>query len=131
MNDPSLGRRPRRLSAQKVAATNGALARLRVTRTDLGVAIAGVVDVATWRDLSEALRVVVARTPADRIVIDLSGLSFIDARGLRLIAEAAESLRPPRTLALVHVPPGLVRIAQILEIDRRPGLVFEGAGDAA
>lgn len=79
MNDPSLGGRPRRSSAQNVATTNGARAGLRVTRTDVGLAIAGVVDVGTRRDLSSALGRIDRRPPADEIVVDLSGLSFVDA----------------------------------------------------
>jgi len=121
----------RRPPGQNEGVDSGGHAGLRVTRTDLGVKIAGVVDVGTWHDLSGALHRVVRRPPAERIVLDVSELSFIDAHGLRLIAEAAESLSPPTRLAILHPPPGLVRIAEILELDRRPGLVFEGGGDAA
>lgn len=102
-----------------------------VTRTDVGIAIAGDVDVGTWQELSGALQRLVRRPRADRIVLDLSGLSFIDAHGLRLIADAAAVLPPPRRLTLVHPPPGLLRLAQILELDRRPGLAVERDDDAA
>lgn len=104
-------------------------AGLRVTRTNVGVALAGEVDAETWGDLSGALRGVVRTPPGYRIVVDLAELSFIDAHGARLIAEAADELRPPTHLSLIHAPPGLIRIADILELRRRPGLVFEG-GDA-
>lgn len=121
----------RRRPGHNVIVASEEHARLTVTRTDVGIAIAGDVDVGTWQELSGALQRLVRRPRADRIVLDLSGLSFIDAHGLRLIVDAAAALPRPRRLTLVHPPPGLLRLAQILELDRRPGLAFERDGDAA
>lgn len=123
---------PRRSAGgQNGGVTKGRAAGLRARRTGTGLVLSGEVDAGSWGDLLGALRGLVSRPPADRMVVDVSDLSFIDAHGLRLLAETAGTLSPPRHLSVVRASPGMVRMARILELDRRPGLVFEGSGDAA
>lgn len=100
---------------------------LRVTRTEVGVTLSGAVDVETWGDLSVALDRVVRRPRGNRIVVDLADLSFIDAHGLRPLAEAAGSLPPSMRRSVNHTPP---QIARILRLPGRPGR-FERVNDAA
>lgn len=53
------------------------------------VAAAGELDIATVDQLQQAL-VAVEGTDAELIVLDLSGLSFIDSTGLRLVLDLNE-----------------------------------------
>jgi anti-anti-sigma factor len=102
---------------------------LAILPTDEGMALSGEVDLGTWTVLSDALQGVVGST-RDRpdIVLDLAGLSFIDGHGLGLIAGAARKLGPPKRLVLRGARPALLHLAEVLRLDREPGLVIEGHG---
>lgn len=53
------------------------------------VAMSGELDLATEAQLAHALTRVVAQAPA-RVVVDLSGLEFMDARGVAVLLHARE-----------------------------------------
>jgi anti-anti-sigma factor len=97
-----------------------------------GMAVSGEVDANTWAPFSNALRGLAERAADGReVVLDLTGLSFIDGHGAGLLARTARALGPSRRLVLHGAPPTLLRIAEILQLDREPGLRIEGlAGDA-
>jgi anti-anti-sigma factor len=93
-----------------------------------GLAVAGEVDVATWATLANALRRAVEATGGTLVVLDLAGLRFIDGHGVALIVEAARALDPPRRLLLRGAPRSLLRIADVLRLEREPGIVVELRG---
>lgn len=97
-----------------------------------GMAISGEVDVNTWAALSNALRGLAERAAdGQQVVLDLAGLSFIDGHGVALIARTARALGPSQGLVLHGAPPTLLRIAEVLHLDREPRLVVAGRDDAA
>lgn len=61
---------------------------------------------------------------ATRITLDASGLSFLDASGMRALAAASRSLRERGgDLVLLDLRPGLVRILRLLGFDNRMTLL--------
>jgi anti-sigma B factor antagonist len=81
----------------------------------------GELDLATAPDLeAELLRV--EATDADAIVLDLSGLDFIDSNGIRLVVMAdARSRADSDRLALVRPSDGVFRVFVICGVaDRLP-----------
>ena len=97
-----------------------------------GMAVSGEIDVASWAPLAAALRRAVARAGrGQQVLLDLTELAFIDGHGVGLIVEAARALGPARRLLLRGAPPSLLRIAEVLRLEREP-LRFvdaDGGGD--
>lgn len=61
---------------------------------------------------------------ATRITLDASGLTFLDAAGMRTLASASQSLRERGgDLVLLDLRCGLVRILQLLGFDHRMTLL--------
>lgn len=56
------------------------------------ITLAGDLDPATAPQLEEALATVVSDQTVGRVVLDLSGLSFLDSSGLRVLVAAREAL---------------------------------------
>lgn len=100
---------------------------LTMVPADCGMAVSGEVDMRSWAALANALRRA-ADMAADgrRVVLDLTRLSFIDGHGVGLIGTVARALGPSRPLLLRGAPPILLRIAEIIGLDREPGLIIEG-----
>ena len=65
----------------------------------------GDLDVATCEELEQALSIALA-SEAERVVIDLRGLEFIDSTGLRAIAGASRADEAGR-LSIVPGPPAV------------------------
>ena len=61
--------------------------QLQITPTDDGFRLEGELDMATADDLSQLLRE--ASTLGDPLVLDFSGVSFMDSSGLRALLERA------------------------------------------
>jgi anti-anti-sigma factor len=100
--------------------------RLMIAPAPGGLALSGEVDAANWGTLSQGLRTCLDLSQGESdVMVDLAGLSFIDAHGVGVIAEAANGLGRSRRLALRQAPRILVRIAGILDVDRDPSLVIE------
>lgn len=100
------------------------------------ITVRGDVDLLTAPTLGELLRVTIAGSPTD-VVLDLAGLSFMDARGLGVIARALQRMRstgaslfvrsaPPQTAWLLDV----TGLAPLLRIDE-PGSDVDLAADLA
>ncbi len=80
------------------------------TAPDVLLALAGELDVSTVDDLSEVVREEAAYE-CGQIVLDLGGLRFLDATGMRAILELGDALGP--RLALRKGPPVVQRVFEL------------------
>jgi anti-anti-sigma factor len=89
--------------------------------------VAGEVDLASAQQLREALRHAVS---VDRsVVVDMKGVAFIDAAGLRVVLEAAESLNGAGPLTLRHAPL-VARLLKLVGLSDLPSIVLLEEGPA-
>ncbi len=58
----------------------------------LEIALAGEIDHANAEDLFTRLRLELQEVPAELVVVDLSGVLFIDSSGLRLLLKAKDAV---------------------------------------
>jgi anti-sigma B factor antagonist len=80
------------------------------------VSVMGDVDVATAPALERTL-LDVTSTGAREVIVDLTGCSFLDSRGLETLTDMRARLeRSDRSLALVLSSPSLMRIFQITRV---------------
>jgi anti-anti-sigma factor len=78
------------------------------------ITLAGELDLATSAEVEPVLR----KTDAEQRLLDLSGLTFMDSSGLRLILSAhAAARRDGRSLAIVPGPPAVQRVFQICGVE--------------
>ena len=83
------------------------------------VHIAGEVDLATAPRLEEALADVVSEV----VVLDLSRCTFLDSAGIRTLVAASRRLSDAgRTLRIVSVDPGIIRLLEITAVDTLIGV---------
>ena len=81
------------------------------------VSVMGEVDLATAPVLEETL-LGMAEGRADRLIVDLTGCSFLDSRGLQALVKARARLeRPNRPLTLVLSNPGVLKVFRITGCD--------------
>ncbi len=79
------------------------------------VSVQGELDLATAPRLEEVLA---SRAPGSRVVIDLSGCTFLDSSGVRVLALTAnEAAADGARLELVVVDAGIARVLEITGID--------------
>jgi anti-sigma B factor antagonist len=79
----------------------------------LQVALLGELDLAGSNLLDAVTRTVT--TGVTEVAVDLSGLSFCDSQGFQLLESLHESHgRAGRTVRLLHSPPCVLRIAEIV-----------------
>ena len=74
------------------------------------VQVSGELDVATADELKAALIDALAENP--RVLVDLEGLTFIDAAGMHAILEVARTMNGRGPLTLIHAG----RLRRLLEI---------------
>lgn len=90
-------------------------------RTSEGVRVRlqGELDIATAPEADDELRRAEAEGP-DLLAVDLSGLSFMDSTGLRLVVAADQRAREAgRRLQLVRGPEAVQRVFELTGIDGR------------
>jgi len=89
-----------------------------------GVRLYGEVDLVTCDVLAAALDAAVrTRTAGHELVLDLSGLDFIDVAGARILLRATADFRAAGgRLVLERVQHPVARALRLLDIDRAPGL---------
>lgn len=76
--------------------------------------VTGELDMVTWAELKAAV-VLLCRTPATGLVIDLSGVEFMDSSGVRAILSARGLCESNgMTFGLVRGPPQVQRIFEIV-----------------
>src|SRR5436190_11864031 len=87
------------------------------------VALAGEFDLAGIQRFDAVMTELEATRP-DAIVIDLSGLSFMDSSGLRALVMADHRAHDAgRRLAIVPGPPPVRRVFEITQLDDRLDLI--------
>ena len=92
--------------------------QLKIERTNQGFELEGELDMATAGDLAEALRDTRNGGP---VLLDFSGISFMDSSGLRVILEAASD-RNGDGLVILHPAPQVQRVLDISIPGGTPGL---------
>lgn len=75
-----------------------------------GIQVIGAIDASTQPSWEEGLDMLVARGGG---VVDLSGLSFADVRGVSALVVAARQVRPPRSLRIQHPPPTVRKVLHL------------------
>lgn len=89
--------------------------------------LAGEFDLAALPQFEDAIAAVEAGSPA-AIVVDLSGLSFMDSSGLRALVTADERAHAAgRRLAIVPGPPPVRRVFEITQLDSKLDLVEDAS----
>ncbi len=84
------------------------------------VTVSGELDLATAAAVADELKAVQA-TDAQLIILDLSGLTFIDSGGVRLIARADALCRAAaKPLRLLGAPPHIQRVFTLAAADTLP-----------
>lgn len=84
------------------------------------VAVSGELDIATAPRFSARLGELLRRGCPRELVIDLSGLSFIDATGLRALTELRRRVEQQQAvLVLAGVPAQMQRVIQLIGPTRR------------
>jgi anti-sigma B factor antagonist len=85
------------------------------------VAVVGELDIATAPRLSAALN---AHGDADLLVVDLTGATFIDSTGVRVLTEADRRSAGSGSRFTVHVDGGpVLRVLELCELDGRIAIV--------
>ena len=86
----------------------------------MGFQLEGELDMATAGDLAEFLRE--AGEGPDQVVLDFSGISFMDSSGLRVILEAAGRREGGGSLVILHPTAQVQRVLDIQHPRGTPGL---------
>jgi anti-sigma B factor antagonist len=93
--------------------------RLSARRQDgtVTVAVGGEVDIATAPELKSYLDKILLADPR-RVVLNLSGIPFIDAAGLGALVQFKERAERQRTaLLLADVPAAVLRLLRLTKLD--------------
>ena len=105
---------------------------LQVTTQDsdgqVTVSLKGELDLSSVGKVEEELRRVEAEGPS-LLVLDLSGLSFLDSTGLRAVVTADERAREKgRRLVVVRGPDAVQRVFSITRLEERLEMVDDATG---
>jgi anti-sigma B factor antagonist len=98
--------------------------QLEITATDEGFRLEGELDMATAEDLSEILRT--AATKGDPLVLDFSGVSFMDSSGLRALLERSAQPNGNGRVVILNPSPQVRRVLDISIPGGTPGLEVRG-----
>ena len=89
--------------------------------------LTGELDISTAQRLEDDLHRIEAERPA-LIVLDLSGLAFLDSTGLRLLITAdARAREDGRTLEVVRPNEMIQRVLRLTRLDERLNIVDDGS----
>ena len=91
---------------------------LEVTRQDGVVHLVGEIDYSNASDFEQEVGREVGQ--GRHVVLECSGLSFIDSTGLGALAEISRILGDEGTLELRNATPSVARAAKVLGLDRLP-----------
>jgi anti-anti-sigma factor len=81
------------------------------------VSVRGEIDVSTASSLEDALRACLASS--GRVIIDLSGVRFMDSTGLNVLirAQSGSADEPTHTLRLAAVPERVSKLLRLTQLD--------------
>ncbi|HWL43974.1 MAG TPA: STAS domain-containing protein [Ilumatobacter sp.] len=89
-------------------------APLTITRTESGIAVVGEIDAHTAPAVAAAL----AAAEHEPLVIDLSGVEFVDSSGLRVLLEAHQTRQAAGgSLVLSQPSPAVQRVLDVSGVD--------------
>jgi anti-sigma B factor antagonist len=97
---------------------------LQITPTVEGFRLNGELDMATAEDLSQLLRTAVLECRP--VVLDFSGVSFMDSSGLRALLQAAGLLSGNGSMVILNPPAQVRRVLDISIPGGTPGLEVRG-----
>jgi anti-anti-sigma factor len=100
--------------------------QLQITRTEDGFRLDGELDMATADDLSQIFRDAPSNDP---IVLDFSGVSFMDSSGLRALLEGAGQPTGCGPVVIVNPSAQVRRVLEISIPGGTPGLEVRGPGE--
>ena len=89
--------------------------------------VEGEVDLSNAHELAGAIQEACAG--GDEVLIDLSGLTFIDSSGLHAIDRVAATVPGGTPVVLLDVPPRVARLIELLGLDRSRRLALRPRGD--
>lgn len=98
--------------------------QLEIKATDEGYQLEGELDMATADGLADVLRAAVEE--ARQLVLDFSGVSFMDSSGLRVLLEAAMKQNGTGPLVVRDPSPQVRRVLDISIPGGTPGLEVRG-----
>ena len=96
---------------------------LEIMPTDEGFKLEGELDLATASDLGAVLG---KAQPGESVVLDFSGVSFMDSSGLRVLLESVRSRNGESSLVILKPQPQVQRVFDISLPDGAPGLEVRG-----
>jgi anti-anti-sigma factor len=102
------------------------LVQLEITPTGDGFRLDGELDMATADDLSQIFRDAPSNDP---IVLDFSGVSFMDSSGLRALLEGAGQPTGCGPVVIVNPSAQVRRVLDISIPGGTPGLEVRGLGE--
>lgn len=105
---------------------NAPLARIEVDTAHDGLKINlfGEIDLSNAQSLLSQLRDVIAAAASDRVLIDLTGIEYLDSQGVMLLLEVASTLRETQT-PLSLLAPDQSPAGQVLKISHLNDLPVE------
>ncbi|MGI8617187.1 MAG: STAS domain-containing protein [Actinomycetota bacterium] len=98
--------------------------QLQITPTNEGFRLEGELDMATADDLSQLLKVAVLECRP--LVLDFSGVSFMDSSGLRALLEAAGQTEEGGSVIVLNPSSQVRRVLDISIPGGTPGLEVRG-----
>lgn len=98
--------------------------QLQITPTDEGFRLDGELDMATAEELSKLLRT--ASSDDSPIVLDFSGISFMDSSGLSVLLEAAGQNDSEGSVVILNPSAQVRRVLEISIPGGTPGLEVRG-----
>ncbi len=78
---------------------------LSITATDTGIALSGEIDAHT----APAVATAIAAAEHDPLIVDLSGVDFVDSSGLRVLLEAHQARQAAGSSLVLSAPSPAVR----------------------
>jgi anti-anti-sigma factor len=98
--------------------------QLQITPTDEGFRLDGELDMATADDLSQLLRIAILECRP--VVLDFSGVTFMDSSGLRALLEAAGQTEGGGSVVVINPSAQVRRVFDISIPGGTPGLEVRG-----
>jgi anti-anti-sigma factor len=78
------------------------------------IAVGGDIDITTQRQFADAIA---ARLAAGRaLVLDLTGIGFVDSSGLRALLKAARDARIQQTALTIAASPAVYRVLELAQV---------------